>query len=156
MKFKINLGEVSDTPFEIIDSGNYVGRLVSCDQETSSKGNPMLVWQWQIVGGNFAGKEIKSYTTMKEGAEFGLKEHLVALGFDPNSVAEPDTDKLIGRKVLLVIGKTMSKNRNTGADMEFNRVDSVRPEPGAKAKSSKTSGAKIQVEEDDSDLPFPL
>ena len=156
MKFTIDLGQVSDSAFELIEPGKYLARLVSCEQETSSSGNPMAVWQWQIVGGPHAGKELRSYTSLQEGAQISLKEHLVAFGCDPKSKVTPDTDKYIGRKAYLTVGKSVIKSKRTGEDMEVNRVNAVSAENAANGGKTKASPSPALTMEDDGELPFPL
>ena len=129
-KVKINLDEISDG-FTLLEPGNYGATLFDCEEEMSSKGNPMLIWTWQ-VGDN----EIKSYTSLQEHALFGLKEHLEAFGL--SGEVDFDTDRLIGKKVQLSIGITKVKSRTTGEDIEVNRINKV--SPLSKREASDKSG----------------
>ncbi len=139
-RIKINLDEIPDG-FEVMEPGKYPAKLFDVEESESTKGNPMLIWTWIIDGGEYHGKEIKSYTSLQEHALFSLKEHLEAFGLSGN--LDFDTDKLLNKKVSLTITKTKIKNRNTGEDMYVNRVERV---------SALSAGKKPTV--DRGDIPF--
>lgn len=144
-----------------LSPGRYVAELVDCNEEESSSGNPMLVWEWEVVEGDSAGMTIKSWTSLQEHALFGLKGHLKAFGIDDDDV-DIDTDRLIGRKVLLTVGERSYKDRETGEQRTTSSVKYVDPygsggkkaaKPArGKAARGKTRGADEEIDEED--LPF--
>jgi len=146
VRIKMNLDEISDS-FEVIEPGKYNAKVHDIEEKDSSSGNPMLEWTWKIIGGEYNGREIKSFTSLQEHALFGLKSHLSAFGMKGS--VEFDTDKLIGKKAKLVIGKTVVKNRNTGDDMEVNRITSILPSTEKQAIPTKVKKAPTVDEEDE-------
>ena len=145
-RIKVNLDDIADG-FEILEPGKYVAKLVECEEQDSSKGHPMLVWTWQVVDGDYQGKELKSFTSLQEHALFGLKEHLGAFGIDGE--VDFDSDRLIGKRVKLTVGKSMIKNRDSGEDMEVNRITKLE-----KAKGGGGGGAGRNKPITDDDIPF--
>ena len=146
VRLNMNLDEISDG-FEVIPAGEYTAKVVDIEEKDSSKGNPMLEWTWSITDGSSAGSEVKSFTSLQEHARFGLKEHLTAFGL--KGEVDFDTDRLLKKKAKLLIGVSTVKSRNTGEDMEVNRVEKILP-----AKSSKPKTAEIDDDDGDDDLPF--
>lgn len=155
-RIKVNLDEIPDG-FEVIEPGKYLAKVVDIEEEESSSGNPMLVWTWQITEGEYSGRELKSFTSLQEHALFGLKEHLTAFGLSGD--LDFDTDKLIGKKARLTVGKTTVKSRNTGEDMEVNRINSVTAAgKGGAAKGGAKGKSKAETSQanggGDDDIPF--
>jgi hypothetical protein len=130
VKLNLNLDEVG-TKFEVLEAGRYRAKVTEIEEKDSSKGNPMLVWTWEIVDGEFAGKEIRSYASLQDHALFGLKEHLTAFGYDGE--IEVDTEKLTGKIAIIVVTKEEIENKDKSGTIEVNRVKSV-------YKLEKTSG----------------
>jgi hypothetical protein len=59
---------------------NYKVRVKSVKHETSKAGNPMLVWEFEIVGGKFEGKMLRERTVLQENSLWKLKQLLEAMG----------------------------------------------------------------------------
>ncbi len=135
-RIRINTEEVADGG-GFVEPGKYRAKLVECEEADSSKGNPMLVWQWEIVEGEFEGSTIKSWTSLQDHALFGLKEHLEAFGLTGD--LDFDSDKLIGKHVMLTVGKRKVKDRDTGEDKEMPSVVKLSP---VAAKGAAGAGAK--------------
>jgi len=141
VKLSVNLDEIESSDFKIIDAGKYAAKVTDVVEKDSSSGNPMLVWTWEILKGDEEGVTLKSYTTLQDHALFGLKQHMTALEID-GELSGFETDSLIGKSALLVVTKPKIVNRDTGEDMEVNRVDKVWPLKGAERTSKANSKAK--------------
>ena len=160
----VNLDNISDG-FKLIEPGDWLSELIECDEETSSTGNPMLVWTWQITEGSSKGDFIKSFTSLQDHALMGLKEHMIAFGSKGGEI-DINTDRLIGRKARLRIRTVPIKHRETGEDMNVSRVDSVKPPTAGRAsgstrtvnsndgRSAGRSSPARKPEPKDDDLPF--
>lgn len=136
VKLQLNLDEVG-TAFRVIEPGRYKAKVVEIEETESQSGNPMLTWTWEIVEGDNAGTELRSYTSLQEHALFGLKNHLEAFGL--TGEIDFDTDKLVGKTAMLVVIKQTIKNRKNDEDMEVNRIDQVLAAAKSSAPSTKPS-----------------
>lgn len=126
-KIRLNLDEISEGP-SIVEPGKYLCKLTDIMEKESSSGNDMLVWHWDIIESTdgddtFIGRELRSWTTLVEHALFGLKEHLEAFG--ESGEIDVDTDKYIGKKAILTVGKHKYKDRASGEEKEGTRVIAV-------------------------------
>lgn len=124
VRITLNLDDVGSS-FTIIEPGRYPARVVDIEEKESSTGNPMLAWSWELEGGDYSGREIKSFTSLQDHALFGLKQHLEAFGI--SGEVDIDTDRLIGKTAMLTITKTKTRSKNTGEEIEVNRVSLVSP-----------------------------
>lgn len=124
VRITLNLDDVGSS-FTLIEPGRYPARVVDIEEKESSTGNPMLAWSWELEGGDYSGQEIMSFTSLQDHALFGLKQHLEAFGI--SGEVDLDTDKLIGKIAMLTITKTKTRSRNTGEEIEVNRVNLVSP-----------------------------
>ncbi|HON76340.1 MAG TPA: DUF669 domain-containing protein, partial [Dermatophilaceae bacterium] len=75
VRITLNLDDVGSS-FTVIEPGRYPARVVDIEEKESSTGNPMLVWSWELEGGDYSGQEIMSFTSLQDHALFGLKQHL--------------------------------------------------------------------------------
>ncbi len=150
VKLNLNLDDIPD--FVGMDPGKHVCKLLDCTKEVSSKDNDMLVWEWEGTEGENEGKTIRSYTSLLDNALSGLKTHLKAFGFDGDS--QVDTDKLKGKKALLVVVMRKYRDRDSGEEKEGSSVSNVLPVDGASKASGKGKAGVVSVGEDDSDIPF--
>lgn len=64
----------------MVPEGNYRVRCIDVTQETSKQGNPMFVWTFIIVDGEYAGKEFKYFTAMTPAAIWKVSEAVISLG----------------------------------------------------------------------------
>lgn len=164
-RIRLNLDEIPD--FIPVDPGRHKAKLTGCEKEVSSAGNDMLVWDWEIKGGDSNGRTIRSYTSLLEDALSGLKMHLKALGYGEGEV-DVDTKKLIGKMAVLVVTARKYRDRETGEEKIGSSVSSVLPDTGKalkagsgkaepEAEDSKPAGKKKKasvVDDDNSDIPF--
>jgi hypothetical protein len=161
MRIKMNLNDVAS--MTIIPAGKYVLKLTDVAEEKSSKGKPMLVWTWKIVGGEYKGKTMKSWTSLQEEALFGLKNHLEAFGYKGD--VDVDPRKLINKQVagIVVIDTYLDKNE----EKESSKIKELLPLTATKVvddddddddgedevpvKKATKKAVKKVVEEDDED-----
>lgn len=136
VKLSVNLDEIETADFRIIEAGKYEAEIIDLEEKDSSSGHPMLVWTWKITKGDEFGTTIKSYTTLQDHALFGLKQHMDALGVE-GDLDGFETDSLIGKMALLSVTKPKIVSRDTGEDIDVNRVDKVLPLKSAAKKSTK-------------------
>lgn len=138
VRITLNLDDVGNS-FTIIEPGRYPARVVDIEEKESSTGNPMLAWSWELEGGDYSGQEIMSFTSLQDHALFGLKQHLEAFGI--SGEVDLDTDKLIGKTAMLTITKAKTRSRNTGEEIEVNRVNLVSPMAAKRAAATAPPAA---------------
>jgi len=139
VKLSVNLDDVESMSFEIIPAGIFDAKVTDIMEKESSSGNPMLVWSWEVITGEHDGASLKSYTTLQAHALFGLKEHLTAFGIE-GDLDGLETDSIIGKTAQLKVTKNVVVNRESGEDMEVNRVSKVLPSVSAKKNKKITTG----------------
>lgn len=76
--FEIDLSEVSTS--SAIPEGTYKVRCIEVEQSVSQSGNPMFVWTFTIVEGEYQGKDYKVYTVTTPSALWKVAEVVTALG----------------------------------------------------------------------------
>ncbi len=147
-KLNYNLDDIPDAP--VIPKGRYKLRLMSVVKQQSSKGNPMLVWMWKIVSpGKMKGVRIKSWTSLLENALSGLKMHLLALG--KKGKVKGNTDKLVGLRVVGVIGKRIGRNQ-MGQKTEFSSILGLLPAGTSLAADDEEDEEDIDDEDEDDEV----
>jgi len=153
----MNLNDIPDGPAGI-NPGKYIAKLTDViEEESQSSGQPTLVWYWEIVSSadgdrSFEGKEIKSWTSLQEQALFGLKNHLEAFG--ESGDVDVETDKYIGKKAVLVVGKNKYKSKRTGEDVEGSKIVEVQPLPSSKTSSAGKGPVTSKGTKGVKDVPF--
>lgn len=76
--FEVDLTDVQDG--YTIPDGNYRAKCIDVTQDVSKGGNPMFVWEFELVGGDFAGRTFKSWTAITPAAMWKVAETVQALG----------------------------------------------------------------------------
>lgn len=76
--FEIDLQEVQSN--FIIPNDVYPVRCIEVEQSVSKAGNPMYVWTFTIINGEYAGRDFKSYTAVTPAAMWKVAETVIALG----------------------------------------------------------------------------
>lgn len=76
--FEVDLSEVSTN--SAIPEGIYKVRCIEVEQAVSQSGNPMFVWTFTIVEGEYQGKDYKVYTATTPAALWKVAEVVTALG----------------------------------------------------------------------------
>lgn len=77
-EFEVDLTNTS-SGYNVPD-GAYRMRLVEVEQSVSQSGNPMFIWTFTIVEGEYAGKDFKSFTALTPAAMWKVAEVVQALG----------------------------------------------------------------------------
>lgn len=76
--FEVDLTDVQDN-FTVPD-GLYKVRCQDVEQSVSKSGNPMFVWTFVVVEGNFTGREFKVFTALTPAAMWKVAETVKAMG----------------------------------------------------------------------------
>lgn len=76
--FEVDLTDVQDN-FKVPD-GAYLMKCMDVSQDVSKGGNPMFVWNFQVVEGQYAGREFKTFTAITPAAMWKVAETVMALG----------------------------------------------------------------------------
>lgn len=144
---KLNLDAIQ--PPAQLPAGKYTARLVDVVDGQSRSNKEMWTWSWEIIGGEFSGKQIKSFTLVEAGENLiSLRQHLEAFGFS-GQLSGVDTDKLIGKSAILVLVKGKRKDPNTNKEIEVTNVQSVHPYK----KAAPVAAAPVNDDDDeDEDL----
>lgn len=145
VRLTYNLDDIQDFP--TIDSGRYKAKLLKCTKAISSTKKPMLVWEWKLISGSQKGITIRSWSSLAENALGQLKQHLLAFKF--KGEVNANTDKLIGKTVVLIIGPRLATDK-AGNERKMSSVLGLLPE-GASLKEPVQKKSKKQ-REDDEDL----
>ena len=77
--FEIDLTDVQESSFAIPD-GTYKAKCIDITQDVSKSGNPMFIWDFEIIEGNYKGKTFKSWTAITPAAMWKVAETVQALG----------------------------------------------------------------------------
>lgn len=103
------LDGVDESPW-YVPAGDHPAKVTLCEPQTSSAGNPMLVFTFTISSGVAKGKDLKVHAVRTPAAMWKLKEVLKALGLDVSAKSlKIKPSALVGKAALLVV-----------ADQEFN------------------------------------
>lgn len=76
--FEVDLTDVQDN-FTVPD-GLYKVRCNDVEQSVSKSGNPMFVWTFVVVEGNYTGREFKVFTALTPAAMWKVAETVKAMG----------------------------------------------------------------------------
>lgn len=101
--FEVDFSTAQDRSYTVPD-GSYKAKCIDVSQEVSKSGNPMFVWQFELVGGQYAGKQFKSWTAVTPAAMWKVAETVVALGVGQNGqVVKFKRSDVIGKLCGLVM-----------------------------------------------------
>ena len=95
-EFAVDLTEVESSG--LMPEGTYRVRCANVEQSVSKGGNPMFVWDFEVVGGDHAGRILKVFTAITPAAMWKVAETVVALGIG-------QTGRVVKFKRSDVIGK---------------------------------------------------
>jgi len=116
--FEIDLTDTADSQYCIPD-GNYKAKCIDVQQNVSKSGNPMFVWEFELVEGKYKGRTFKSWTAITPAAMWKIAETVVALGVGQSGqVVKFNRSDVIGKLCGLIIeedeynGKKSSKIRS--------------------------------------------
>jgi Protein of unknown function (DUF669) len=157
-----------------IPEGDYRVAVKSVKHDTSKAGDPMLVWEFELVEGKHKGKVLKDYTSLTPKALWKLKGLLEAMGITvPNKRVALRLEKYAGVQLGITAiddeyeGKISSKvgdyisedvldaddeeEDEDLEDEEDEEEEEEEPEPPKKSKKSKKS-KKVEDDEEIEDL----
>lgn len=77
--FEVDLSDVQDQSYAIPD-GTYKAKCIEVSQDVSKSGNPMFVWEFQLIEGQYTGRTFKSWTAITPAAMWKVAETVIALG----------------------------------------------------------------------------
>lgn len=116
--FEVDLSNVQENSY-VIPNGIYAAKCVDVTQDVSKGGNPMFVWDFELVGGDYNGRTFKSWTAITPAAMWKVAETVQALGVgQTGQVVKFKRSDVIGKACGLVIeedeynGKVSSKISN--------------------------------------------
>tara|TARA_Y100001970_G_scaffold80425_1_gene102160 strand:+ start:4762 stop:5211 length:450 start_codon:yes stop_codon:yes gene_type:complete len=104
-KLSVDFTGVEGKKKVVIPEGNYPAKVVEAKAETSKAGNPMVVWVFQIDGGEFNGQKFFYNTVLLPQSLWNFRNTLEACGVPINGEGAMDIplDKLNGRTCALSI-----------------------------------------------------
>lgn len=104
-EFAVDLTEVESSG--LIPEGAYRVRCANVEQSVSKGGNPMFVWDFEVVGGDHAGRILKVFTAITPAAMWKVAETVVALGIgQTGSVVKFKRSDVIGKECGAVVEDT--------------------------------------------------
>ena len=106
--FEVDLTEVESQ--ELIPEGTYRARCADVQQSVSKGGNPMFVWDFEVLEGQGRGRVLKVFTAITPAAMWKVAETVIALGVG-------QTGEVVRFKRSDVVGKECGV---TVADSEYN------------------------------------
>lgn len=102
MSFSVDLTDVRDDLS--IPDGAYKARCIEVEQSVSQSGNPMFVWTFVLVGGQYDGREFKSWTAITPAAMWKVAETVIALGVGQSGqVVEFKRGDVVGKECGVVM-----------------------------------------------------
>lgn len=89
----------------LVAPGRHVVRCTECKEEVSKNGNPMLVFDFEVVDGGDRGKSIRQWQTITEKALPIVKRYLSAVNYPMGSSESVDIDAgwFPGKTVLITV-----------------------------------------------------
>lgn len=104
-EFAVDLTEVESS--DLMPEGTYRVRCANVEQSVSKGGNPMFVWDFEVVGGDHAGHILKVFTAITPAAMWKVAETVVALGIgQTGSVVKFKRSDVIGKECGAVVEDT--------------------------------------------------
>lgn len=127
--FMVDLTEVEDS--SLMEEGPYRVKCVNVEQSVSKGGNPMFVWDFEVIGTKYAGRILKVFTAITPAAMWKVAETVQALGIgQTGSVVKFKRSDVIGKECGAIVEST-EYNGNTRS--QISRVISL-SELAAQAK----------------------
>lgn len=106
MGLRIDFTDVPDSGFELIDKGTYSGVVFKIEMKAAKDtGNPYLAFTIKLVDEKYPDRQVFTNMSLQPNALWKLKQTLKAIApeIDVTSLAEIDTDDLLGRECVVVI-----------------------------------------------------
>jgi|TARA_Y100000590_G_scaffold366422_1_gene425737 hypothetical protein len=104
-KLNVDFSGVEGKKKIIIPEGNYPATVVEAKAQTSKAGNPMVVWVFQIDGGEYNGQKFFYNTVLLPQSLWNFRNTLEACGvaIEGEGAMDIPLDKLTNRKCALAI-----------------------------------------------------
>lgn len=105
-EFAVDLTDVESSG--LMPDGTYRVKCVNVEQSVSKGGNPMFVWDFEVVGGTaYDGRVLKVFTAITPAAMWKVAETVVALGIgQTGSVVKFKRSDVIGKECGAVVEET--------------------------------------------------
>lgn len=105
-EFAVDLTDVESSG--LMPDGTYRVKCVNVEQSVSKGGNPMFVWDFEVVGGtDYDGRILKVFTAITPAAMWKVAETVVALGIgQTGSVVKFKRSDVIGKECGAVVEET--------------------------------------------------
>jgi hypothetical protein len=148
--------------FTRLPDDNYICRLTDVSEDTSTAGNPMVVWTWTVLSPkDFRDEEVKQFSMMstEENIAYLLKD-ISRFGYDLDQLEADDIGKVLGEikdaePVARIQLKTNpGKGKNAGKDYQNVYVNGIiedyeDDDADAKPKKDKGKGKSGGKKKDD-------
>lgn len=105
-EFAVDLTDVESSG--LMPDGTYRVKCVNVEQSVSKGGNPMFVWDFEVVGGTaYDGRMLKVFTAITPAAMWKVAETVQALGIgQTGSVVKFKRSDVIGKECGAVVEET--------------------------------------------------
>lgn len=137
-KVKLDFSNVES--FVKCEEGEHVARLKKIELKTASTGNEMFEAQFEVVQGGSTGATLYDNFVLTEKALWKLKSYLEVVGVKADGRLAVDTDKLIGKKCVIVVKDEEYNGRVRPRIQDYKKI---------KAQVDTTEGDIDDLEEDD-------
>jgi len=116
--FEVDLSGQKANSF-MIPEGKYAVQLIDVEKSESQAGNPMWIWDFEVVGTEHSGFTLRSYTAITPAALWKLSETLEALGLSEGGgqLAKFSKSAAIGRRCVAIV-KDSTYNEKTRSSIE--------------------------------------
>ena len=115
-EFAVDLTEVESSG--LMAEGTYRVRCANVEQSVSKGGNPMFVWDFEVVGGDYDGRILKVFTAITPAAMWKVAETVQALGVgQTGQVVKFKRSDVVGKECGAVVEQT-EYNGNTRSQIQ--------------------------------------
>ena len=154
-----------------LPEGDYKVKVRKVSHDTSKNGNPMLIWDFEIIEGKHRGKVLHERTMLMENSYWRLKQLLEAMGITvPSKRVALDLARYPGKELGVTVvddepyeGRINSKisdyvdidvvgEEDEDEDVEEDEEDEEEEPAPKKAKKGKKKKQQVEEEIEDLDL----
>ena len=140
-----------DEFMDAVPRGEYLARLIDVEEDESSSGNPMLVWDFELLE-DYPGSTVRGWTSLQEHALSDARKYFRAIG--KNWKSGDDLEKLAKKairkaKVRVVVSIRKTRDRESGEERENNNIIGIYPAGTVSKKKGKNSAVN-----NDDDIPI--
>lgn len=103
--FEVDLTDVESQG--LIPEGSYLARCANVEQSVSKGGNPMFVWDFELLEGGGKGRILKVFTAITPAAMWKVAETVIALGVgQTGQVVKFKRSDVVGRDCGVMVADT--------------------------------------------------